>query len=188
MSTGRAPAPLLRAPPPLLRFRNRALREHVVSIMSLSKRAALEEALGAWMDSCEMGEAVARQVRAANTSAPRAFAPSRSPRRLPRSVVSRPRRSAPVDTSPSSSPMRASRSSFGKEKETSSMLPVVSCGGISGRVTSQFRFLLLENRWKLFAAGGVSQQDDRLRSIWNQINLADDYSNTGTRRTQDGWL
>jgi hypothetical protein len=68
------------------------------------------------------------------------------------------------------------------------MLPVVSCGGISGRVTSQFRFLLLENLWKLFAAGGVSQQDYRLRSIWNQINLADDYSNTGTRRTQDGWL
>ena len=49
--------------PPNLKFRNHALRDYVVSIMSSSKRTALKDAMAAWHDSSEVGLAVAKQVR-----------------------------------------------------------------------------------------------------------------------------
>ena len=59
--------------PRRLRFKNRALRAYVVSIMSSSKRGALGEALDAWRDAEDVGKTVARQVRSARSTLARTF-------------------------------------------------------------------------------------------------------------------
>ena len=59
--------------PRRLRFKNRALRAYVVSIMSSSKRGALGEALDAWRDAEDVGKTVARQVRSAGSTLARTF-------------------------------------------------------------------------------------------------------------------